>query len=243
VVATNCIVLPDLIKWSADKSVATIKGVTITGSASTWTIPANATPDTVNISATDSVGNIYGPIPILISASGGTQTFIYTGPSLQSCPPDSFQSYANAPSGPFPVSGPIILKVVMSSSLPPGFTGYVPIGIPGVTYGSSYVGTATIMSTGFPVPALTVNSSDPGAALWFVSGVIQSWDFGIVVGGDESDPAWNSTAIYTYGGPNAPGGEIGDGANSYNGSYTNTITSVPFCGFSNMSGTWSAQPQ
>jgi hypothetical protein len=210
----------------------------------TFTIPIQTPPGRLDVSAgTDPAGTSYGfeSINVTSSAAGG-QTFIYTGQSLQSCPPDTFQYYANAPSGPFPVSGPIIVKVVMSSSLPPGFTGFVPFALPGETYGTSYVGTATIMSTGFPVPALTVNSSIPTEGLWFVSGVIQSWSFAIGVGGDNESAAWNSTGIYTYGGPNAPGGEIGDGANSYSGSY-NTISSVPFCGLSNMSGTWSAQPQ
>jgi hypothetical protein len=61
-----CISLPDGITWQPTTATATITPVTTSGPMGTWTIPANAMPGTVSITATAG-GVPYGPLTITVS--------------------------------------------------------------------------------------------------------------------------------------------------------------------------------
>jgi hypothetical protein len=76
----QCISLPDGISWQPKVATATITPVTITGPISTWTIPGNAAPDDVTISAIDPNGHNYGQVTITVTAAPDaiiTATFVF----------------------------------------------------------------------------------------------------------------------------------------------------------------------
>jgi Bacterial Ig-like domain (group 2) len=73
-------VLPGGITWTPDQSSATIIPVSTTGNTGTWTIPANAAPDKITISARDPSGDKYGPVTITVFAQIGTTTSVDPNP-------------------------------------------------------------------------------------------------------------------------------------------------------------------
>jgi hypothetical protein len=79
-----CLSLPDGIKWSTDKQSPSFAKVTVAGPAGTWTIPANAATDTVQINATDGNGNTYGPATITVIPAAPTVTLTANPASLTS---------------------------------------------------------------------------------------------------------------------------------------------------------------
>ena len=65
----KCIVLPGGISWQATSTTTTINPVTVVGATGAWTIPANATPGTVQITAKDGNGNGYPAVTVTVTAS------------------------------------------------------------------------------------------------------------------------------------------------------------------------------
>ncbi len=98
-----------------------ITGVTVQGTSSVWTIPANATQGSVQITATDGNNNSYTPLTISVSPAPGA---CVTGP------PQQFLGLLSQPNG----SG--------STSLIGEFCG-LPLGNTPQTYNASDSGTET----------------------------------------------------------------------------------------------------
>jgi hypothetical protein len=203
------IALPSGITWSTDGSSSTINPVTVTGSVSTWTIPANATPGTVTITATDPYGNSYPPATVTVQ-SGSTYT--YVGNALTTL---DINTLSNTITSSLP--GPVTATVVFAQPVAANYTGTVdfatsatpPIGINYVksfTLASSGVVSQTCTApyyssgqTAETYAQLTCDESTAanlfeGSAFTFTNGRIVQWFL------------YYSTDVYSYSGRNGCSG-------------------------------------
>jgi hypothetical protein len=97
--ATPSIVLPSNITWSTTAPTATIQPVTSVGSTSTWTIPANATANPVQITATDPNGNDYPPLTVTVQGASFVldPASVNVGLTLSDLGPDGAGGLASGP--------------------------------------------------------------------------------------------------------------------------------------------------
>ena len=156
-----CLSVPSGVTWSATSGTTTVNVVTNTGPTGTWTLPANAAPGTVNVTASAG-GATYGPIAITVGA-GVALSISPSTPILGIGTKATVQLTVSATDG----SG---------GSIPPP---------PNLVWKSSADNVATVSSTGLvtgvTAGTATITVTDPasGAAatdVVTVSGWVGTWD-------------------------------------------------------------------